>query len=45
LVLLDANPLTDIRNTKRISAVVVNGNYFSTAALHKILADVESAAK
>jgi imidazolonepropionase-like amidohydrolase len=45
LVLLDANPLTDIRNTKRISAVVVNGNYFSPAALHKILADVESAAK
>lgn len=45
LVLLDANPLTDIRNTKRISAVVVNGRYFPPAALQKILADVESAAK
>jgi hypothetical protein len=27
LVLLDANPLEDIRNTERISAVVLNGKY------------------
>ena len=28
LVLLDANPLSDIRNTRRIAAVVANGRYF-----------------
>ena len=27
LVLLDANPLTDIRNTQKINAVFVNGKY------------------
>ena len=32
LVLLDANPLTDIRNTRRISAVVANGRYFTGRA-------------
>lgn len=28
LVLLDANPLTDIRNTRRIAAVIANGRLF-----------------
>ena len=28
LVLLDANPLRDIRNTRRIAGVVANGRYF-----------------
>jgi imidazolonepropionase-like amidohydrolase len=28
LVLLDANPLTDIRNTRKINAVVMRGKYF-----------------
>ena len=28
LVLLDANPLTDIRNTRRISGVMANGQYY-----------------
>ena len=44
LVLLDANPLDDIRNTQKITAVVANGRYFSRADLNKLLADVESAA-
>jgi imidazolonepropionase-like amidohydrolase len=45
LVLLDANPLDDIRNTQRIAAVIVNGRYFSRTDLDKMLAGVEAAAK
>jgi imidazolonepropionase-like amidohydrolase len=45
LVLLDANPLDDIRNTQKIAGVVVNGRYFSRADLDKMLAGVEAAAK
>jgi imidazolonepropionase-like amidohydrolase len=45
LVLLDANPLDDIRNTQKIAAVIVNGRYLSRAALDKMLAGVEAAAK
>ena len=37
LVLLDANPLTDIRNTRKISAVVANGRLFDAAALKALL--------
>jgi imidazolonepropionase-like amidohydrolase len=44
LVLLDANPLEDIRNTQRIAGVVANGRYFSRADLDKMLAGVEKAA-
>ncbi len=33
LVLLDANPLEDIRNTQKIRAVVLNGRYLDRAAL------------
>ena len=33
LVLLDANPLDDIRNTRRIAAVMANGRLFDRAAL------------
>jgi imidazolonepropionase-like amidohydrolase len=44
LVLLDANPLDDISNTKRISAVVLNGRYLSKESREKMLADVEAAA-
>lgn len=44
LVLLDADPLKDIRNTTRINAVIQNGRYLSRADLDKILADVEAAA-
>jgi imidazolonepropionase-like amidohydrolase len=45
LVLLDADPLVDIRNTQRISAVTLNGRYLSRADLDKLLAGVETAAK
>ncbi len=38
LVLLDANPLDDIANTKRIAAVVVNGRYLSRVELDRLLA-------
>jgi imidazolonepropionase-like amidohydrolase len=44
-VLLDANPLDDIRNTQKIAGVVTNGRYFSRSDLDKILAAVEQAAK
>jgi hypothetical protein len=42
LVLLDANPLEDINNTKQITAVVFNGHYLSKDAREKMLADVKS---
>ena len=45
LVLLDANPLQDIRNTQKIAAVILNGRYFSRNDLQKILQKVEDAAK
>lgn len=45
LVLLDANPLEDIRNTQKIAAVIVNGRYLPRAELDKMLAGVEEAAK
>lgn len=45
MVLLDANPLDDIRNTQKIAAVIVNGRYLSRAELDKMLGGVEAAAK
>jgi imidazolonepropionase-like amidohydrolase len=45
LVLLEANPLEDIRNTRRIDAVVVNGRYLPKEALQRMLDDVEAAAR
>lgn len=45
LVLLDANPLDDIRNTQKIAGVVANGRYFSRADLDKMLAGIEQVAK
>src|ERR1044072_8334737 len=44
LVLLDANPLLDIRNTQKINAVVSNGRLFDRKALDKMLAEAEVAA-
>ena len=43
LVLLDANPLTDIRNVSKIHAVVLNGALFDRAELDRLLAGVERA--
>jgi len=45
LVLLSANPLEDIRNTRKISIVVANGRVFDRAALDQILMHVATAAK
>src|SRR5690349_9238960 len=45
LVLLSANPLEDIRNTRKISAVIANGRMFDRVALDHILLNVEAAAK
>ena len=44
LVLLEANPLEDIGNSRRISVVVANGRYFDRAALDELLAEVKRAA-
>ncbi len=44
LVLLDANPLLDIANTKKISAVVSRGRYYDRAALDALLGEVQAAA-
>ena len=40
LVLLEGNPLTDIRNTARIRAVVANGRYLRRAQLDSMLSEV-----
>ena len=45
LVLLEANPLDDIRNTRRIAGVVLAGTYHSREELDKLLAEVEERAK
>jgi len=45
LVLLDANPLESIDNSRRISAVVQGGKLFDRAALDAILTRVETAAR
>jgi len=45
LVLLDANPLEDIANTRRIRAVVANGRLFAREDLDRILADAEAWAR
>jgi imidazolonepropionase-like amidohydrolase len=44
-VLLTANPLTDIRNTSKIRAVVASGRLFDRPDLDAMLAAVEAAAK
>jgi len=42
LVLLDKNPLEDIRHTKTISGVVIKGKWLDRKELNKILLDVEN---
>jgi Amidohydrolase family len=41
LVLLDANPLVDIRNTRKIAGVFARGKYYSRKNLDTILASVK----
>jgi imidazolonepropionase-like amidohydrolase len=43
-VLLDSNPLDDIRNTQKIRAVVVQGKYLDRAALDALLAHAKESA-
>jgi len=45
LVLLNANPLEDIRNTQKIEAVVVNGRFLDRKELDQLLAKAEGEAK
>src|SRR5690606_7777660 len=42
VVLLDANPLADIRNTRRIAAVILKGQAYERAALDELLAALEA---
>ncbi|HEY2461127.1 MAG TPA: amidohydrolase family protein [Candidatus Acidoferrum sp.] len=44
LVLLAANPLENIANTRKIDAVIRNGKYLDRVALDKLLDDAKSAA-
>ncbi len=39
LVILEANPLQDIENTRRIHAVVLGGRFFNRQALDEMLAN------
>lgn len=41
LVLLQANPLNNIKNTQKIRGVVANGHYFPKKVLRRLLADIE----
>jgi imidazolonepropionase-like amidohydrolase len=43
LVLLDANPLADIRHTQKIHGVVLNGRYLTRDEIQKLLSEVEKA--
>jgi len=42
LVLVDANPLTDIQNVQKISGVMVRGRWYSRADIAARLAEIES---
>ena len=44
LVLLDANPLADIVNTRKLRSVVLNGRYFSRADLDRLQVQIQQAA-
>lgn len=44
MILLDANPLTDIRNTGKIAGLLFNGQYLDRAALGELLAFAEDQA-
>lgn len=45
LVLIDGDPLADIRNARRISGVVANGRYLDRPALDRMLAGLERMAR
>lgn len=39
VVLLDANPLDDIRNTRKVSAVVANGKFYDRPTLERLVSE------
>jgi imidazolonepropionase-like amidohydrolase len=43
LMLLDANPLENIHNTRRIAAVFLRGTFYDRAGIEKLLANVKAA--
>jgi len=45
MVLLDKNPLEDIRYTKTILGVIIKGKWLDRKELNKILRDVENSNK
>ncbi|MDT7789511.1 MAG: hypothetical protein QOF58_7930, partial [Pseudonocardiales bacterium] len=45
LVVLDGNPLNDIRNTQRIHTVLTRARVLGPPELQQMLADVEKAAR
>jgi imidazolonepropionase-like amidohydrolase len=45
LVLIDGDPLADIRNARRVSGVMANGRYLDRPALNRMLAIVEKMAR
>ena len=45
VVLLDANPLEDIRNTQKVRAVVLNGKFYDRNALDGMMSRAEETAK
>jgi Amidohydrolase family len=42
MILLDGNPLTDIRNTQKIAGVVLRGKYFSRIDLDRLRSKVDN---
>lgn len=45
LVLLNANPLTDITNADRVAGVMVSGKWLDRAALDQMMKEVEDAVR
>jgi hypothetical protein len=45
VVLLDADPLSDISNTQKINTVIVNSRALNRKVLDSLLADAENAVK
>jgi imidazolonepropionase-like amidohydrolase len=45
LVVLDANPLEDIANVRRIRAVVTAGRFFDRSSLDQLLTQAKAAAQ
>ena len=44
-LLLDADPLKDVRNTRKIRAVVAAGRLYDREAIDRLLSEAEAAAK